>query len=357
MIFVSCFKRLKNNLYVNYSFYTTLISSSLSSKGFKRAYLQIEDIIPNRYLYNFLKFFKICGYTLYLPKNKQLVATLHKKDGEFQYGSWILKEGIKLGEPKKPYLLIGRKKLSNDYFNKKRGVNAYHVPMSEYPEIYLYDLQLPIIKETSSRKNSVFMSGNIDKRVYDNLSNSPFFSIPSRLSVYNYLKNNSELYHEVTSYEELSDFIQSDIDKKIVIVDSSNHFRLPLRQLKNTLVNFNFYLALPGVCMPQCHNLIEAMSVGCIPIIHLTYAKEFEPSLKHYHNAIIYEGLEEVEKIIKESLELDLNFIQRMKNNVIKYYKENLSPQGVVNKIENNSFSKIYIHAEIASLKLLKQHE
>lgn len=357
MILYSYFKRIKSKILGYLGFYHTLFLSVLLPRGDKRVYFQVDEIIPNRYLYNFLKFFKICGYTIYLPVNVKFIATMHKKNGEFQYSSWILKEEVKLGRPRKPYLFISREVLSNAYFNDKKVVNEYHVPMSEYPAMYFYNIETPYIKKASSRKNSVFMSGNIDDSFYNKISESPFFSIISRRKVYEYLKNKSESYLEVRSYYDLSYFIRSSIDEKILIINCSEHFRIPIREVKNILVNFNFYLGLPGMVMPQSHNIIEAMSVGCIPVLHLTYAKTFEPPLEHYHNAFTYESLEELEKLIKEALKLDVDLIQKIQNQVLTYYFENLSPKGVVNKIENNQFSKIYIQAEAASLNLLKKHE
>lgn len=357
MILYSYLKRIKNRISAYFCYYQTLISSTSLPAGSKRAYLQIDEIIPNRYLYNFIKFFKICGYNIYLPKNKKLIADLNKNKGEYLYSSWILKEGVKLGEPKKPYIFIAREVLSNAYFNNEKAGNEYHVPMSEYPAMYFKGLELPPIIEARSRKNSIFMSGNIDERYYDKISASPFFSIPSRRKVYKHLKNSSGLYFEVRSYDDLSNFIRSDIDEKILMINCSEHFRIPIREVKNILVNFNFYLGLPGVVMPQSHNIIEAMSVGCIPVIHSTYAKTFEPPLMHLQNALIYEDLDEIEELIKKAFKLDLNLIQELQDQVLKYYTENLSPKAVVNRIEKNEFSKIYIQAEAASLNLLKEHE
>jgi hypothetical protein len=38
-------------------------------------------------------------------------------------------------------------------------------------------------------------------------------------------------------------------------------------ELRHWLAKFDFYFALPGVVMPFSHNIIEAISVGCIPFI------------------------------------------------------------------------------------------
>ena len=55
--------------------------------------------------------------------------------------------------------------------------------------------------------------------------------------------------------------------------------------LRPTLAKFRYYMAYPGVFMPFSHNVFEAMSVGCIPIIEDKYADLFQPKLEHLKNS------------------------------------------------------------------------
>ena len=96
--------------------------------------------------------------------------------------------------------------------------------------------------------------------------------------------------------------------------------------------------------MPWCHNLSEAMSVGTIPI--LEYAHLCAPPLVHMENCLTFSGLDNVEKTLELALALDQESIATLKNNVIRYYENNLSPESIVNKIDSlmaSSYSDITV--------------
>ena len=136
-----------------------------------------------------------------------------------------------------------------------------------------------------------------------------------------------------------------------MLVDTSKEFSIELEELKIILTKFDFFLALPGIIIPQCHNLIEAMSAGCIPVLHSCYAKLLVPNLEHGVNALIYNDLDELNVLILSGFLLSEKEVLKLRLNCINYYKINLTPMQVVSKIEKNKFSKIYIQAEHLSLR------
>lgn len=350
MILYKTRRKIKRWALDNYRFYKSLLRSGFTPEGNKKVYIEIEEIALNRYLYNFIKFFTLNDYTVCLPKNKTVVSTLNRKGGEFVYASWVLKERVKLGKPGKADLVISKEQLSNDYFGKTEE-NAYHVPMSEYPGMYRNNIHNKEIDQTPKR--SVFMSGNMDAAHYNRISNAGFFDILSRREVAEFIQGQS-YYHNIRSLEDLKSFTKKEVDLKVILIDTSKQFRIPLGELKNLLQGFRFYLALPGILIPQSHNLIEAMSVGCIPMIHKTYADLMCPALKHMETALVYNSLEELDDLILRSFNLDEGIIDSMHENVLEYYRKHLSPSAVVKKIEQKYFSKIYIQAEHISLNLIK---
>ncbi len=352
MILYKARRKIKRWVRDNFRFYKTLFLTQFNQERRKKVFLEIDEIALNRYLYNFIKFFTLNGYTVFIPKNKEALTVLNRKKGEFIYGSWILKERVKLGKPEEADLVITKDQLSNDYFGK--GVeNSYYVPMSEYPGMYRNSIQPGKNKAGQKRKKSVFMSGNIDPKHYNKISKAGFFKIASRSEVAKFIQE-QPYYYEIGSHSALRSFIDGKIDHKAIIINSSKQFRIPLNNLKEVLQEFHFYLALPGIFIPQSHNLVEAMSMGCIPIIHKTYAQLMYPSLKHMETALVYDSLEELDQLILKSFSLEESQIDSLKNYVLEYYDCHLSPKAVVRKIEENDFSKIYIQAENISLKLLE---
>lgn len=333
-------------------YYRNILKSKLVKPSDKTIYIDISGIVLNRYLYNFISFFLISGFTVYLPKNRKMISLLSKTKGEFLYASWILKEKIKFGMPIQPDFCITKSQLSNNYFGLSNSLKEFHVPMSEYPAFYFYRLKIPLIDLNKKRKNSIFMSGNMDPTYYNNISKSKLFNVLSRRGVADFLTKKS-YYLKISSLDRLKDFIKSKNDNNAILIDTKENFRIPFKELKSILIEFNYYLALPGIFIPQSHNLIESMSVGCIPILHENYANLFTPSLQHMKNAVLYNSLEELDGKISVLFSLDESFVFDLKKNVYEYYKQYLSPISIVNTIISNDFSKIYIQAEQKSLELL----
>jgi hypothetical protein len=109
--------------------------------------------------------------------------------------------------------------------------------------------------------------------------------------------------------------------------------------------------------MPLCHNVIEAMSVGTIPLIEREYAEVMYPNLENKVNAIIFEDLERLNEILEDVFQLKEEKISEMRNHVLKYYENFLSPESVVKNINKSIKTKnlIYLQAEHRSVKFIKQ--
>lgn len=143
MFFYSGRVKLLKQIFKNIRYYKVLARSQFIIPGDKVLYIDPSNIRINRYLYNFLKFFKIMGYVVYFPKNKEIINSLFGKQGESVFVSWLLKEKfIKLGKPSNNLapIYISKENISNNYFQtfslEKHNPKMYHVPMSEFPVIY-----------------------------------------------------------------------------------------------------------------------------------------------------------------------------------------------------------------------------
>lgn len=355
-------KKLIKYLKREYNFYKTLFRVKNIDDADKIIFLDVCDIALNRYLYSFLKFFQINGYTVYLPKNKDIISVLSQKNGEFQYASWLLEEDfVKFGTPEreKTELWLEANQLSNDYFSGLMGnsdlENTYHVPISEYPYLYHMDSWQTEFEPNHSRKRSVFMIGNCNGEIYSKFSKSGFFEIPDRSETAEFLYE-KPYYKEIDSPEELNEFCDSRDDARLILIDTSRKFQIGGYELKAALASFYYYLALPGIEVPHSHNIAEAMSVGCIPILHKNYAALMSPKLINGVNCLIYKDLNDLDFLMKSFFKLKEAELRQMQDKVFEYYKEHLSPSAVVGKIENNNFEKIYIQAEVISLSYLNRN-
>ncbi len=339
-------------------------NSSVIKPGEKEKIVVIKISNPKifgRYFYIFIKFLSLEGYTIYLPgvnfkvfRNKFLI----REAKAHIYFNLLYEEGlIILGEPPigcDSYLIFEENSISFDYFSPFfdhiLSTRFFPVPMAMHPLFYHKKLwNRPYVK-TERKRNSVFMIGNFDE-LY-NQFNEELFGMESRLSVVSFLKKKGIL-SEVNSKEEFYYFLESKRDKECIILDKNN-FSIEMENLRLVLSQFPFFLALPGVNIPHCHNIVEAMSVGSIPIMHANYAALWNPELEHLDTAILYYNLDDLYEKLKTVFDVGECEVERMHLNVLNYYKDNLTPAGVVNNLEKNRSYPIFLQAEHYSVASIK---
>jgi hypothetical protein len=99
-----------------------------------------------------------------------------------------------------------------------------------------------------------------------------------------------------------------------------------------TLARSDFFLSPPGIVMPMCHNIVEAMAVGTIPITN--YPEWFVPPLEHLRTCIVFDGADDLVAKLRLALDMPAAEIARMKHHVIDYYETHLRPETFVARIE-----------------------
>ena len=127
--------------------------------------------------------------------------------------------------------------------------------------------------------------------------------------------------------------------QKCVIVDSEA--RIEWDQWLITISFADFFLCPPGIVMPMCHNVIEAMSVGTIPIIN--YAEWLSPNLRHLENCIVFHDENDLIEKIGFVLKMDSDQISAIKENVVHYFETYLNPVTFVQRLERSDESMITV--------------
>jgi hypothetical protein len=110
-------------------------------------------------------------------------------------------------------------------------------------------------------------------------------------------------------------------DRRIVISDSRVSPVAPQDWLA-TLASSEFFLCCPGSSQPTCHHLVEAMSVGAIPI--LEYGDRVTPRLVDGETAICFRGRRGLVEAIKRIDRLDPQQIAGLRRNVARFYDQHL---------------------------------
>lgn len=122
-----------------------------------------------------------------------------------------------------------------------------------------------------------------------------------------------------------------------------------------TLARADFFLCPPGIVMPMCHNVIEAMAVGTIPLI--SYPEWLHPNLEHLDNCIVFGGKDDLIGKMRMALSMPDAQVQRMRSRVIDYYETHLRPELVVRKIEEHPDHEVtlLVHTELNMAKRAAQ--
>ncbi|MCO8123892.1 hypothetical protein NHH03_19255 [Stieleria sp. TO1_6] len=104
---------------------------------------------------------------------------------------------------------------------------------------------------------------------------------------------------------------------RIVLRDSATD-PIAADQWMSVLAKHQFFLCCPGASQPVCHNVIEAMSVGCIPI--LEYADRLHPQIQDGINAICFQGRQGLVEAIARIDTLDAHRLTEMSQNAVDCY-------------------------------------
>ncbi|EMI17354.1 ATPase [Rhodopirellula maiorica SM1] len=119
----------------------------------------------------------------------------------------------------------------------------------------------------------------------------------------------------------LSEIVANDAAVPIRLQDSAETPIAPSQWLP-FLAQHRFFVCCPGAAQPMCHNLIEAMSVGTIPLIE--YGDRLRPQLTDGENAICFRGADGLRDAIDRIHQLSASRLDEMSQSAAAYYDNHL---------------------------------
>jgi hypothetical protein len=317
-----------------------LSSNSKDNKG-KKVLLNIKSGASPKYYATLILFFLDGGYHVSVVIHPKFLAAL------WPYRALIKSYGGISGHFRSTYsgIMVTDQpfdcfsnskvfKISHNYFSP---LNGLVLPYPMNPGNYLPQIikNLPGLR-SQPRTIGAYFSGNQDSATYDADVIYDKFKKVSRIKMINYLRAN--LNADVLTFTSTGE--KQNSLRKLIISEWSwtpekfthPNARTDDRQWLAQLASCNFFLALPGMIMPMCHNAIESMAVGTIPI--LEYPEEFYPPLEHGVNSIVYSGAPDAVEKIKYALSLPNENVLKMRAAVVEYYEKYLSPGAFAATIE-----------------------
>ncbi len=312
----------------------------------KSIYISISrPELYHRYFYILCKYFLIENYFVYIKRSLRDIYYLKSNLDS----SLLFKEvNLFIGKDKNlnPVWQIDDSKVNPNYFDflvdSKFSSDSYFIPIGFSPLVYYYNFW-NLEKFKGKRFNSLFLAGNFGKE-YLNDCNDIVFNTINRYDIkimlercVNYI--NIEL-------KTLDGPLENLLDSKVYLFEKNRLYKIPPSYFFYSLSRFDFFFAVPGLYMPYCHNIIEAMSVGTIPFLQESYADIFHPKLRNGINCITFKDKDDLMERIEFLLSLDQSIVLKIREGVLNYYSMNLTSKAIVSMLVNNQFSSIYLMAE-----------
>lgn len=157
----------------------------------------------------------------------------------------------------------------------------------------------------------------------------------------------------VSGAEDIDRLCRTGFANKFILSESGSGIE-PAQWLP-TLATADFFLCPPGMVMPMCHNVVEAMAVGAIPLI--SYPEWFHPNLTNMTNCLVFDGEDDLVEKMRLALAMPDAQVARMRAGVIAYYERHLRPEVVVAAIEARTEREVtlLLHTELNMAKNAKK--
>jgi hypothetical protein len=213
--------------------------------------------------------------------------------------------------------------ISPTYFSRPTGASLI-IPYFAHPDYYRTGIYKQVQKlRLKERRFRIVFAGTFHRDVY---VNSFAFPILSRFQILEFLiwEFASELLFVSAGclperYGGIVLSVTSDTN------DNTRKHGLNHMEYIKFLSTADFMIAPPGWLMPMCHNLVEAMSVGTIPITN--YPAYVHPHrLVHRQTSMCFSSCEELRATVRDALSMKEDEVLRIRENVIEYYERFLSP-------------------------------
>lgn len=131
--------------------------------------------------------------------------------------------------------------------------------------------------------------------------------------------------------QELREVMEGEYLRQMVIVDNDGA-RVPWEQWMEVIARADFFLCPPGIVMPMCHNIIEAMAIGTIPITN--YPEWFSPNLEHMKNCVVFDDADDLIRKIDLALAMSDEQKEALRRNAMQFHDQHLRPETFVAKVE-----------------------
>jgi hypothetical protein len=260
---------------------------------------------------------------------------------------------------------LGRILLDYDYFSPIRSADMVIAPFYLHPDFYAKGIYRTLERfRGRPRTMRLFFAGTANTDAYSRSFDANLFPMMDRPAVLSAIEK--DFAKEVLVVRRREDLSRIDhAGPPIVLIPTdrtednlAKHLVSPKTYLQ-LLSTSAFALCPPGWIQPLCHNLIESLAVGAIPV--LSYANYFDPPLLGGKNCLVFRDRDELRMAVRAALSMTNEEIAQFSAAAVDYYDSYLSVDSLAGKLgramQAGGDIRVRFNAGgVRSVKLLREH-
>lgn len=275
------------------------------------------DYVGGRYLYYLVQDAIAAGYHPVYINNFRFLATLPYK----QFKKLLLEDPFGV-VPRKthfpegslyfydhaaPSARVGKRIKVSYEPHIATAPEEFQLPFAFFPTLLKKEKELLELNENKDIKKEIFFGGKAAASSHDKPALKVKYNILTRVSAIRVIEEAAE--RGILPADQLHLHYQPEN-------------RIPPADWMKTMSESAFFLALPGVGMPMCHNLVEALAMGSIPI--LQYAEYLDPPLQDGKECLTFHDDVSLIETIHKALQMPLEEREALSRGAINYYLKHL---------------------------------
>lgn len=291
------------------------------------------DSVSGRYLYHLVTEFEGAGFHIAYASRFRFLATFRQKT----YKRLLFEHIYSLINPKEftgTCAILVTDSTADGHFKAEKTIRIDYrrqlpepesaeqvaFPFFVYPKIQESG-QLDTLSKISNEERCmrVFFAGNTKTPKYDAPVLAEAYKVLSRVKMIRCAVNAlpKEQVHQPVDFEHLLP-----AKSPSLTIAHSQTCIIPSQHWLETLRKSDFFLACPGVGMPLCHNLIEALAVGSIPI--LQHPQYLDPSLVDGVNCLTFNSETSLVQALDKAMQMETKRIETLRRGAHGYYESHL---------------------------------
>ena len=237
-----------------------------------------------------------------------------------------------------------RIRLDDDYYAAATD-GALTMPYFCHPDFYRLRLHEAVPRlRAGERTVRVFFAGTADDAKYDRRF---AFPIATRSAILRAVT--AGLADELTTVRTRAELAaaRDGVAQRLLFAISDDtddttdrHLMTPSEYIA-LMARSDFFLAPPGWVMPHCHNIVEAMSVGTIPITN--YGGYLTPPLEDGATCLAFDTPEGAVAAVRRALAMPPAEIAAMRAHVARYYDEHLAAPAFRRRLDRQAGADVTV--------------